>query len=94
MRATYRVHVIDGVNFREMMLASPYPVGLSITLRSGGYRHDAAHTFVETGSSSALVRIEPQVLNFLAQRAQAKGTTVNDLLNALLKKDIELIEAA
>jgi hypothetical protein len=40
------------------------------------------------------VRLEPQVLNFLADRAQAKGTTINELLNALLKKDIELIQAA
>ncbi len=40
------------------------------------------------------VRLEPQVLDFLARRAEAKGTTLNDLLNALLKKDIELIEAA
>jgi hypothetical protein len=40
------------------------------------------------------VRLDPQVLNFLADRAQAKGTTINELLNALLKKDIELIQAA
>lgn len=40
------------------------------------------------------VRLEPQVLDFLAKRAQLKGTSVNSLLNALLKKDIELIEAA
>lgn len=40
------------------------------------------------------VRLEPQVLNFSAKRAEAKGTTLNDLLNTLLKKDIELIEAA
>ena len=40
------------------------------------------------------VRLEPQVLDFLANRAQAKGTTVNALLNALLRKDSELIEAA
>jgi hypothetical protein len=40
------------------------------------------------------VRLEPQVLDFLATRAQAKGTTLNELLNTLLKKDIELIEAA
>ncbi|PUE21510.1 hypothetical protein [Limnohabitans sp. WS1] len=36
------------------------------------------------------VRIDPQVLDFLVKRAEAKGTT----LNALLKKGIELIEAA
>ena len=40
------------------------------------------------------VRLDAQVLDFLANRAQAKGTTVNALLNALLRKDIELIEAA
>ncbi len=40
------------------------------------------------------VRLEPQVLDFLARRAEAKGTTLNALLNTLLKKDIELIEAA
>ena len=40
------------------------------------------------------VRLEPQVLDFLAKRAEAKGTSLNALLNALLKKDIELIEAA
>ena len=40
------------------------------------------------------VRLEPQVLDFLAKRAEVKGTTLNALLNALLKKDIELIEMA
>ena len=39
------------------------------------------------------VRLEPQVLDSFAKRAEAKGTSLNDLLNALLKKDIELIEA-
>jgi len=40
------------------------------------------------------VRLEPEVLDFLATRAQARGTTVNQLVNQLLKKDIELIQAA
>lgn len=40
------------------------------------------------------VRLEPQVLDFLAKRAKAKGMTLNALLNALLKQDIELIEVA
>ena len=40
------------------------------------------------------VRLDPQVLDFLVKRAEANGTTLNELLNALLKKDIELIEAA
>jgi hypothetical protein len=38
------------------------------------------------------VRLEPEVLDFLATRAQQRGTTVNQLINQLLKKDIELIQ--
>jgi hypothetical protein len=40
------------------------------------------------------VRLEPDVLRFLLQRAQARGATLDELVNDLLKKDIELIEAA
>ncbi len=40
------------------------------------------------------VRLEPEVLDFLATRARQRGTTVNQLVNQLLKKDMELIQAA
>ncbi len=40
------------------------------------------------------VHLEPDVLAFLTPRAQARGVSLSDLVNALLKKDIELIEAA
>lgn len=40
------------------------------------------------------VRLEPEVLDFLATRAEARGTTVNQLINQLLKKDMDLIQAA
>jgi hypothetical protein len=40
------------------------------------------------------VHLEPEVLAFLAARAKARGMSVSELVNALLKKDIELIEAA
>jgi predicted HicB family RNase H-like nuclease len=40
------------------------------------------------------VRLEPGVLAWLTSHAQSKGTTVNALVNDLLKKDIELIETA
>ncbi len=40
------------------------------------------------------VRLDPEVLDFLATRASQRGTTVNQLVNQLLKKDIELIQAA
>lgn len=38
--------------------------------------------------------LEPKVLAFLAARAEARGMSLSELVNALLKKDIELIEAA
>ena len=41
-----------------------------------------------------LVRLEPEVLDFLATHAKQRGSTVNQLVNQLLKKDIELIQAA
>jgi hypothetical protein len=40
------------------------------------------------------IHLDPQVLAFLTARAQARGMPLNELVNALLKKDIELIEAA
>jgi hypothetical protein len=40
------------------------------------------------------LRLEPEVLDFLATRAQERGVTLNELLNQLLKKDMELIRAA
>ena len=40
------------------------------------------------------LELEPAVLAFLITRAEARGITLNELVNTLLKKDIELIEAA
>ncbi len=40
------------------------------------------------------VRLEPDVLEFLATCAKERGTTVNQLVNQLLKKDMELIKVA
>jgi len=40
------------------------------------------------------VHLDPEVLAFLTSRAQARGIPLNELVNELLKKDIELIEAA
>jgi len=40
------------------------------------------------------VHLDPEVLAFLTERATARGLSLNELVNALLKKDIELIEAA
>jgi len=38
------------------------------------------------------VYLEPEVLSYFADRAQAKGVELNALINELLKKDIDLIE--
>jgi hypothetical protein len=40
------------------------------------------------------VHLDPEVLGYLAARAEARGTSLSALVNELLKKDIELIEAA
>ncbi len=40
------------------------------------------------------VHLDPEVLALLSARAQARGVSLNDLVNALLRKDIEMIEAA
>jgi hypothetical protein len=39
------------------------------------------------------VHLDPEVLEFLTARAKARGVSVSELVNTLLKKDIELIEA-
>ena len=40
------------------------------------------------------VHLDPEVLAFLSERAKARGVPLNELINTLLKKNIELIEAA
>ncbi len=40
------------------------------------------------------VHLEPDVLKYFQARAEARGTSLSQLVNQLLKKDIELIEAA
>lgn len=40
------------------------------------------------------IHLEPEVLDYLAARAAARGISLGSLVNTLLKKDIELIEAA
>ena len=51
--------------------------------------------FFKPGASMHLpVYLDAEVQAYLAQRAQARGIEVTQLVNELLKKDIELIEAA
>ncbi|HEX5867838.1 MAG TPA: hypothetical protein VFY72_09045 [Beijerinckiaceae bacterium] len=40
------------------------------------------------------VHLDPEILAFLTARAEARGVSLNELVNMLLRKDIELIEAA
>jgi hypothetical protein len=40
------------------------------------------------------VHLDPEVLAFLTARAEARGMSLDELVNSLLKKNIELIEAA
>ena len=50
--------------------------------------------FAEGATYSPQVHLDSEVLKYLQAKAQARGTTLNELVNQLLKKDIELIEAA
>lgn len=43
---------------------------------------------------AAPVRLDPELETRLTSYAQSKGTTLNALVNDLLRKDIELIETA
>lgn len=38
------------------------------------------------------VYLEPEVLDYFADKAKSKGIELNTLINELLKKDIDLIE--
>lgn len=40
------------------------------------------------------VHLEPDVLAYLSELAVRRGTSLNDLVNTLLKEDIEEIDAA
>jgi hypothetical protein len=51
--------------------------------------------FFKPGAAIDLpVYLEAEVQAYLAARAKAKGIEITQLVNELLKKDIELIEAA
>lgn len=40
------------------------------------------------------VHLDPEVQSYLVARAAARGTSLSELVNQLLKKDIEILEAA
>jgi hypothetical protein len=40
------------------------------------------------------VHLDPEVLEYLVGRAAARGISLSSLVNTLLRKDIELIDAA
>lgn len=50
--------------------------------------------FRKNSSLELPVYLEAGVRDYLTERAKAKGVDVSDLVNDLLKRDIELIEAA
>jgi len=39
------------------------------------------------------IHLDPEVLDYLSERASARGVSLSSLVNTLLKKDIELIGA-
>lgn len=49
--------------------------------------------FREGASLVPPVHLDPEVLDYLAERASARGVSLSALVNTLLRKDIELIDA-
>jgi hypothetical protein len=62
--------------------------------RIGACPHDLWAARHEAREYAPPIHLEPGVLSWLTTHAQSKGKTLNALVNELLKKDIELIEAA
>ncbi len=58
-----------------------------------GFRSDENPIIQPCTTFNLPVYLDTQVLEYLAERAKAKGVPLNALVNQLLKKDIELIEA-
>lgn len=59
------------------------------------FSHGTRGKFFTPGATlNRPVYLDAQVQAWLAARAQARGIEVEQLVNELLKKDIELIEAA
>ena len=50
--------------------------------------------FRKDATFAAPVHLDPEIMAFLSERAASRGISLNELVNELLKKDIELIEAA
>ncbi len=63
----------------------PDEIDFSGGVRGKFYRPDAKFNLP--------VYLDTPVLEYLATRAKARGIPLNELVNELLKKDIELIEA-
>jgi hypothetical protein len=55
---------------------------------------DRGRFYREDATLAPPVHLDPEVLAFLTARAQARGVSISELANELLKKDIELIESA
>ena len=60
--------------------------------------HDFSHAkrgkfFREGARLAPPVHLEPEVLHYLSERAAARGISLSSLVNTLLKKHIELIDA-
>ena len=49
--------------------------------------------FREGARLATPVHLDPEVLEYLVERASARGISLSSLVNTLLRKDIELIDA-
>lgn len=61
-------------------------------------KYDFSHAergkfFRDGGRLVPPVHLEPEVMDYLSELASARGISLSSLVNTLLKKDIELIDA-
>jgi hypothetical protein len=85
--ASFRLAARRGAKFANMKKGNPMKdeYDFSEAERGKFFREDARLV--------PPVHLEPEVLDYLSERATARGVSLSSLVNTLLKKDIELIDA-
>jgi hypothetical protein len=76
------------------MKAAPSPTGKPMKSEYDFSGAERGKFFRKNATLDLPVYLEAGVRDYLTAAAKAKGLEVNELVNALLKRDIELIEIA
>jgi hypothetical protein len=93
---TARACAIAGVaaGLPRFALARGTTAAILSAWRRGVFKAERGKFYRRDATLTPPVHLDPEVLAFLTARAQTRGVSLSELVNALLKKDIELIESA